>query len=186
MKTIAILIITLVFFGIAAAFSVRQTRGISDFTPPCKDCNVIVITLTNLRYNQMSQNGYLRPTTPNLDSLAQESLVFNNAFSHSSWTLAEGISLFTSLYPFKHGVMDRYDGSVLSPNIPTFLLESLFSPTDSPYPEVLTNVIQCPEECKPKTKETENGIIYTLFAGDRFTYGICAQDLVAYYSSSAF
>jgi len=64
-----------------------------------------------------------------------------------------------------------------------FLLESLFSPTDSPYPEVITNVIECPEEFKPKVKELEQGTIYTLFAGDRFTYGICAKDLVAYYSS---
>jgi len=64
-----------------------------------------------------------------------------------------------------------------------FLLESLFSPTDSPYPEVITNIIECPEEFKPKVKELEQGTIYTLFAGDRFTYGICAKDLVAYYSS---
>ena len=64
-----------------------------------------------------------------------------------------------------------------------FLLKSLFSPTDSPYPEVITNVIECPEEFKPKVKELEQGTIYTLFAGDRFTYGICSKDLVAYYSS---
>ena len=64
-----------------------------------------------------------------------------------------------------------------------FLLESLFSPTTSPYPEVITNIVECPEEFKPKVQETEQGTIYTLFAGDRFTYGICAKDLVAYHSS---
>jgi hypothetical protein len=61
-----------------------------------------------------------------------------------------------------------------------FLLESLFSPTTSPYPGFITNVVVCPEEFKPTMKDAENGTIYTLFAGDRFTYGICAQDLVAY------
>ena len=87
----------------------------------CKDCNLIVITLTNLRYDHLSTDGYSRQTSPNLDALAKESLVFDNAFSHSSWTLPEGISIFTSLYPYQHGVMDRYDGSVLSKNTPTLI-----------------------------------------------------------------
>ena len=64
-----------------------------------------------------------------------------------------------------------------------FLLKSLFLPTTSPYPGVITNVVECPDEFKPKVQEGENGIIYTLFAGERFTYGICAEDLVAYYSA---
>jgi hypothetical protein len=87
----------------------------------CNDCNIIVITLTNLRYDHMSQNGYERPTTPNLDAWAKDALVFDNAFSHASWTLPAGISLFTSLYPFEHGVMDRHDGSALSASTPTLV-----------------------------------------------------------------
>lgn len=87
----------------------------------CKDCNVIFITMTNLRYDHMSSNGYFRPTTPNLDKLAEQSLVFDNAFSHSSWTLPEGISIYTGLYPFEHGIMNRYDGSRLANNIPTLI-----------------------------------------------------------------
>jgi len=64
-----------------------------------------------------------------------------------------------------------------------FILESLFLPITSPYPGAITNVIECPEEFKPKVHEVENGTIYTLFAGERFAYGICAEDLVAYYST---
>ena len=64
-----------------------------------------------------------------------------------------------------------------------FLLESLFSQTAAPYPGVITNVIECPEEFKPKIVTIQNGTIYTLFAGERFTYGICTQDLIAYYSA---
>lgn len=63
-----------------------------------------------------------------------------------------------------------------------FLLESLFLPTTSPYPGVITNIRECPEEFKPKVKDTENGTIYMLFAGARFNYGVCAQDLVEYSS----
>ncbi len=87
----------------------------------CKDCNVVLISMTNLRYDHMSENGYGRPTTPNLDELSKDSLVFDNAFGHSSWTLPEAISIYTSLYPLRHGVMNRYDGSVLSKYTPTLI-----------------------------------------------------------------
>ena len=87
----------------------------------CQDCNVILITMTNLRYDHMSSNGYFRPTTPNLDAFAKESLVFDNAFAHSSWTLPEGISIYTGFYPYQHGIMNRYDGSKLASNIPTLI-----------------------------------------------------------------
>ncbi len=80
----------------------------------CKDCNVILINMTNLRYDHLSANDYFRPTTPKLDQIAKESLVFNNAFAQASTTLPSGLSIFTSLYPPQHGVMQRYDGSTLS------------------------------------------------------------------------
>ena len=63
-----------------------------------------------------------------------------------------------------------------------FLLESLFLPTTSPYPGVITNIRECPNEFKPIVQETQQGTIYTLFAGARFNYGVCAKDLVEYYS----
>jgi len=64
-----------------------------------------------------------------------------------------------------------------------FLLESLFLPTTSPYPGVITNIRECPEEFKPKMQEVQDGAIYVLLAGSRFNYGVCAQDLVEYYSA---
>jgi arylsulfatase len=87
----------------------------------CPDCNVVLISMTNLRYDHMSISGYPRKTTPNLDVFAQGSIVFDNAFSHASWTLPEIMSLYTSLYPYQHGVMSRYDGSTLSKDTPTLV-----------------------------------------------------------------
>ena len=87
----------------------------------CKDCNIILITATNVRYDHLSQNGYFRETSPNLDALASESLVFDNAFSQSSWTLPEGISLYTSLYPYQHGIMNRFSGAALLQSDRTFI-----------------------------------------------------------------
>lgn len=69
----------------------------------------------------MSGNGYFRPTTPNLDALAKESLVFDNAFSSASWTLPESMTLYSGLYPFQHGVMNRYNGETLVKDTPTLI-----------------------------------------------------------------
>jgi len=119
MKKIVLLCIVIVLL-VGAFFIVRSgKRANDDFV--CKDCNVILITLTNLRYNHLSQNGYFRATSPALDAFAKESVVFDNAFAHSSWTLPEGISIFTSLYPYRHQVMNRYDGSFLSQDTPTLI-----------------------------------------------------------------
>ena len=63
-----------------------------------------------------------------------------------------------------------------------FLLESLFLPTTSPYPEVITNIIECPSEFKPKVRATNNGVVYALFANERLSFGVCSKDLVKYYS----
>jgi len=62
------------------------------------------------------------------------------------------------------------------------IFNSLFEPTTSPYPEIITNIIECSPEFKPKVSETKNGKIFTLFAGERFNYGLCSQDLIRYKS----
>lgn len=61
-----------------------------------------------------------------------------------------------------------------------YLLHSLFEPTTSPYPEVISNTIECPEEFKPKIVKTEFGEIYYLYAGERYNFGVCTKDLVAF------
>lgn len=85
------------------------------------DYNIIIITLTNLKQDHLSLNGYKRNTSPNIDELAKRSLVFKNAYSVSSWTLPSGISLFSGLYPFTHGVMNRYDGSYFNEETPSLI-----------------------------------------------------------------
>lgn len=62
------------------------------------------------------------------------------------------------------------------------VLNSLFEPTKSPYPEVITNIIDCSSEFKPKATDVKNGKIFTLFAGERFNYGLCSRDLIRYKS----
>lgn len=85
----------------------------------CSGCNLIVISLSNVSAKHMSLYGYERLTTPNIDKWAKNAFVFENAFTQSSWTLPVGVSFFTSLYPYSHGIMNRITNNVLGENIQT-------------------------------------------------------------------
>jgi len=69
--------------------------------------SVVLITLDTTRVDHLSSYGYPRPTSPNLDRLARESVRHTRAWSTSSWTLPAHASLFTGLYPAAHGA--HYD-----------------------------------------------------------------------------
>ena len=64
--------------------------------------NVILIVLDSVRADHMSCYGYDRPTTPNIDRIAEDGIVYDRAYSASCWTLPSHASLFTGLYPSKH------------------------------------------------------------------------------------
>jgi arylsulfatase A-like enzyme len=66
--------------------------------------NVLVIVIDTLRADHVSSYGYSRPTTPNLDSLAREGVLFQNAVSPSSWSLPSHVSLVTGRYLHDHKV----------------------------------------------------------------------------------
>ncbi len=65
---------------------------------------VVVVVIDTLRRDHLPFYGYPRPTAPFLTRLARESVVFEQAYSTSSWTAPATASLFTSLYPVQHGV----------------------------------------------------------------------------------
>ncbi|HZW03120.1 MAG TPA: sulfatase [Anaerolineaceae bacterium] len=66
--------------------------------------NVVLIVLDSVRQDHLSCYGYARKTTPNLDRLAAEGTLFENAYSASCWTIPSHASLFTGLYPSQHRV----------------------------------------------------------------------------------
>jgi arylsulfatase A-like enzyme len=65
--------------------------------------NIVLIILDTVRADHLSAYGYPRPTTPHLDRLASEGVLFENAISPSSWTLASHASIFTGLLPHQNG-----------------------------------------------------------------------------------
>lgn len=75
--------------------------------------NIIFVVIDAARADHFSCYGYQRETTPNIDKLAKESTLYENAISAAGWTLPSHTSMFTGMYPSKHGVHNEnhvYDG----------------------------------------------------------------------------
>ncbi len=68
--------------------------------------NVLLITIDTLRADRISALGGERKTTPNLDALAAEGLLFTHAETPRAKTTPAIASLMTGLYPHDHGVRD--------------------------------------------------------------------------------
>ncbi|MFQ5515806.1 MAG: sulfatase-like hydrolase/transferase [Myxococcota bacterium] len=66
--------------------------------------NVLLVVIDTLRADHLSSYGYSRKTSPHIDELASESVVFTNAVSQAPWTAASIASLLTGLYPSVHGL----------------------------------------------------------------------------------
>lgn len=64
---------------------------------------VVLITLDTVRADHLGYSGYVRNTSPFLDNLSKQSVVFTKAFTVMSHTLPAHVSLFTSLFPLQHG-----------------------------------------------------------------------------------
>ncbi|MBI3928069.1 MAG: sulfatase [Armatimonadetes bacterium] len=76
--------------------------------------NVILVTVDALAAGNMSLYGYARETTPNLDALGRESIVFERFFANSNSTLT-ALPCFLGYYPTA--------GPAAGPNLPQVLAE---------------------------------------------------------------
>jgi arylsulfatase A-like enzyme len=91
-------------------------------TPTPAPRHVLLVSIDTLRADHLGCYGYEKPTSPNLDALAAESIVFDAAWSTGPWTLPAHASLLTGLYPTHHGA--RRERDPLSPGVAT-LAEAL-------------------------------------------------------------
>jgi arylsulfatase A-like enzyme len=60
---------------------------------------IVLIVLDTLRADALSSYGNPRDTTPALDALASRGVLFEQAVSHSSWTLPGFVGLLSGSYP---------------------------------------------------------------------------------------
>ncbi len=69
--------------------------------------SLILITVDTLRADHLSCYGYFRATSPAIDALAQQGVLFLNALAPMATTLPSHTSLLTSTYPVRHGVLSN-------------------------------------------------------------------------------
>ena len=87
----------------------EQPRVLTGLGPPKARLNttapnIILITVDTWRADRLHLYGAERATSPWLDMLAEDSLVFERAVAPSSWTWPTMVSVATGIYPGRHGV----------------------------------------------------------------------------------
>jgi arylsulfatase A-like enzyme len=87
--------------------------------------NVILISMDTLRADHLGCYGYTRDTTPNLDAISKESVLFKQVVAQAPYTVSSHMSMLTSLYPSFHKV-NLIQESTMNPKINT-LAEILYN-----------------------------------------------------------
>jgi arylsulfatase A-like enzyme len=85
--------------ALAAALAATIVTACSGGARP----NIVLIVIDTARADRFTFNGYAKPTTPRLASLAAEGAIYERAYSPAPWTLPAHASLFTGMYPSSHG-----------------------------------------------------------------------------------
>ena len=90
--------------------------------------NVILYIVDTLRADRLGSYGYQKPTSPGLDSLVAEAILFESARAQSSWTRPSVASILTGLLPWTHrvnGLEDRLSEDI--PSLPEILKHGGFT-----------------------------------------------------------
>lgn len=68
---------------------------------------VILISIDTLRADHLPAYGYRAISTPNIDALRADGILYENAWSHCPMTLPSHVSMLTGLLPYQHGVRNN-------------------------------------------------------------------------------
>lgn len=107
---------------VAASSPAGEARGRS-LRQGLADANVLVVVLDAASALHFGCYGYGRATTPEIDRLAREGVVLEQAYAPAPFTVASVSSLWTSLYPDQHHHGVRHDAAL--PGGPSTLAEVL-------------------------------------------------------------
>jgi arylsulfatase A-like enzyme/Tfp pilus assembly protein PilF len=105
----------------AAAFLVLLALGSCGrfaVPKPSSATPVILITIDTLRSDHLPVYGYTGVSTPNIDALRADSILYERAYTHCPLTLPAHTSIMTGRLPSGHGVRDNI-GYRLDAKIPT-------------------------------------------------------------------
>ncbi len=90
--------------GVALFLVLSCARGDAERPP-----NIVLIVMDTVRADALGGELAGSPVTPHLDRLLAEGTSFSNAFANAPWTVPSHATLFTGLYPHRHGsVHERF------------------------------------------------------------------------------
>jgi arylsulfatase A-like enzyme len=87
----------IIFFGIAVGCIPLPAQR-------AQKPNIILIVIDALRSDHLPAYGYSKNTAPFMTQLASKGVIFDRAYAVAPWTAPSIASIFTSLYPFQHGL----------------------------------------------------------------------------------
>ncbi len=91
--------------------------------PPARPPDLVLVVVDTLRADHLSLYGHPRATSPNLDAVGTEAVVFERALSHAGWTLPAMASILTGRLPSEHQATrdptDPLRFNRMDPQIPT-------------------------------------------------------------------
>jgi len=111
-KLSLVLIVLLILIGTFAVWLFHRSGG-----PAKKVRNIVLISIDTCRADYLSCYGCLRQTTPNIDRIAREGILFSNVISPVPMTLPAHCSMLTGTIPPYHGVHDNYDYRLSQSNV---------------------------------------------------------------------
>ena len=95
----------LVAFGCAVLLCFVLVSSYCKLFLTSKNCSVLLISVDTLRADRLNCYGFKRHiTSPNIDSLARDGILFENCITASPWTIPAHMSMLTSLHPSTHGM----------------------------------------------------------------------------------
>lgn len=100
-----------------ALLSLAPARTLQEGAAAPARPNIVLFTADTLRREHLGLYGYPRPTSPRLDALARESVVFEHAYAPMATTFPSHLTMLTGLYPHQHGHTSNR-GAVRSPYTP--------------------------------------------------------------------
>jgi choline-sulfatase len=69
--------------------------------------SIILISVDTLRSDRLPAYGYAKGSTPHIDALRRDGVLYERAYSHAPLTLPSHLSMLTGLLPNEHGVRNN-------------------------------------------------------------------------------
>jgi len=102
-KRVIFILIIMVILSVGSVFIFEKIQ--KKETSKNERPNLILISVDSLRADHVSSYGYPRETTPNIDNLAKEGVLFKNYITNAYLTPISEMCLHTGMYPISSGVV---------------------------------------------------------------------------------